>query len=116
MKKVFLLLFLLTYSQAEYLLTLNQNNNSGTLIYCIKDYSYSQNKINFTDINDLSYSLTTSSFQNINVDIGYTNNEGVCFLDRSDLLGLDYNQYNYLMAIYGIFLSSLISFGLIKAS
>lgn len=116
MKIVFFLLSFLSFANSEYLLTLEQDNNRGTLIYCIKYYSYKQNKILFTDITDTNYSLNTKQYQNINVEIGYKNNNGVCYLDRSDLLGLDYNQFNFLMAVFGIFLSVLISYGLIKVS
>ena len=114
--KIVLFLFLLySISNAEYLLTLEQSNNNGTLIYCIKDYSYSQNLINYVDLDDLSHSLNTLNFQSINIAQGYTFLNDVCYLDRNALLGLTYEEFNYLMAVYGIFLSSLISFGLIKA-
>lgn len=114
--KIVLFLFLLySISNAEYLLTLEQINNNGTLIYCIKDYSYSQNLINYVDTDDLSHSLNTLNFQSINIAQGYTFLNDVCYLDRNALLGLTYEEFNYLMAVYGIFLSSLISFGLIKA-
>ena len=112
---IFLFLFLFTFSNAEYLLTLEQSNNNGTLIYCIKDYSYSQNLINYVDTDDLSHSLNTLNFQSINIAQGYTFLNDVCYLDRNALLGLTYEEFNYLMAVYGIFLSSVISFGLINA-
>ena len=116
MKIVSFLLFLISFSNAEYLLTLEQDNNRGTLIYCINEYSYTENKINFIDITDTNYSLNTRQYSSIDIQLGYTNNNGTCFMDRTKLLGLDYEQFNYLMAVYGIFLSSLISFALIKAS
>ena len=116
MKIVFFLLFLISFSNAEYLLTLQQDNNRGTLFYCIKDYSYTENKINFIDISNTNYSLNSKNFQSIDIEMGYINNNGTCLMDRAKLLGLDYEQFNYLMAVYGIFLSSLVSYGLIKAS
>ena len=75
---IFLFLFLFTFSNAEYLLTLEQSNNNGTLIYCIKDYSYSQNLINYVDLDDLSHSLNTLNFQSINIAQGYTFLNDVC--------------------------------------
>lgn len=36
-------------------------------------------------------------------------------LTSNNILGLPETEYNFLLAIYGIFLSSLIAFGLIKA-
>jgi hypothetical protein len=116
MKIVFFLFLLYSISNAEYLLTLEQSNNNGTLIYCIKDYSYSQNLINYVDTDDLSHSLNTSLYQAINLEQGYTYSNGVCFMDKANLLGLTYDEFNYLMAVYGILLSSLIAFGLIKAA
>jgi hypothetical protein len=114
--KIVLFLFLLySFSNSEYLMTLEQSNNNGTLISCIKDYSYSQNQINYIDLDDVSHSLNTQQYQSINLAQGYTFNNGVCFINKADLLGLTYEQFNYLMAVYGIFLSSLIAFGLIKA-
>jgi hypothetical protein len=39
-----------------------------------------------------------------------------CLLNQNEnTFYLPYNEFNYLMAVYGIFLSSLIAFGLIKA-
>ncbi|QKF67042.1 hypothetical protein AVENP_1490 [Arcobacter venerupis] len=96
-------------------MTLEQNNNNGTLISCIKDYSYSQNQINYIDLENVSHSLNTFDYQTINLEQGYTYSNGVCYMDRVNLLGLTYDEFNYLMAVYGIFLSSLISYGLIKA-
>lgn len=114
--KIVLFLFLLySFSNSEYLMTLEQSNNNGTLISCIKDYSYSQNQINYIGLDDISYSLNTELYQSIDIKHGYKNNNGYCFIDKSLLFGFDYEQFNFLMAVYGIFLSSLISFGLIKA-
>jgi hypothetical protein len=96
-------------------MTLEQDNNRGTLISCIKDYSYSQNQINYIDLENVSRSLNTKQYQSINLEQGYTFQNGVCFMNKADLLGLTYDEFNYLMAVYGIFLSSLIAFGLIKA-
>ncbi|RWS50012.1 hypothetical protein CKA56_05905 [Arcobacter venerupis] len=115
MKTVFFLLFFFSFSNSEYLMTLEQNNNNGTLISCIKDYSYSQNQINYIDLENVSHSLNTFDYQTINLEQGYTYSNGVCYMDRVNLLGLTYDEFNYLMAVYGIFLSSLISYGLIKA-
>jgi hypothetical protein len=114
-KTVFFLLFFFSFSNSEYLMTLEQNNNNGTLISCIKDYSYSLNQINYVDLEDVAHSLNTSNYQSINLEQGYTFQNGVCFMNKADLLGLTYDEFNYLMAVYGIFLSSLIAFGLIKA-
>ena len=83
--KIVLFLFLLySISNAEYLLTLEQSNNNGTLIYCIKDYSYSQNLINYVDTDDLSHSLNTLNFQSINIAQGYT------FLNDADAAKKEY--------------------------
>ena len=37
------------------------------------------------------------------------------YIKSNNILGLPETEYNFLLAIYGIFLSSLIAFGLIKA-
>ena len=43
--------------------------------------------------------------------------DGICQkVDTSKYLGLTYEQYHYSMAIYGIFLSSLVAFAFIKAT
>ena len=115
MKTVFFLLFFFSFSNSEYLMTLEKINNKGTLISCIKDYSYSLNRINYVDSSNVSRFLNTSDYQSINLEQGYTFQNGVCFMNKADLLGLTYDEFNYLMAVYGIFLSSLIAFGLIKA-
>ena len=115
MKTILFLLFFFSFSNAEYLLTLQEDNNKGTLIYCIKDYSYSTNQFSFTDITDINYSLDSQLYQSIDIKEGYINNNGSCYIDKSKLFGFEYEQFNLLMALYGIFLSSLIAFGLIKA-
>lgn len=115
MRIIIFFLFLFSFSNSEYLITLEKKNNNGTLLYCIQDYQYEQNQIIFKDIENVNYSLNTQDYQSIDIKQGYQNNNGICYFDNVAYLGLDYEQFNYLMALYGIFLSSLVAYGLIKA-
>lgn len=115
MKTILLLLFLFSFSNSAYLLTMERNLNRGINTYCINSYSYKDNIIFFTTVSNVEHNFSTLDFQTIDLKDGYSLFNGYCYIDKSKLFGFDYEQFNYLMAFYGIMLSSLIAFGLIKA-
>lgn len=113
MKFIFLLLVFFSFSNSKYLLTLEKINNSGINIYCIDNYSYDINTLSFVDVYNDSYSLSSLDYKSINVEDGYKFVSGSCSMDRSKTFGLSYNQFNFLMALYGILLSCLVAFAFV---
>lgn len=117
MKILVSLIILLSISNGANLLYLEKKNNKGVQTYCIDTYSYDRNRMYFYDLkSDFERSISTTSYQKILVIGGYElNSYNDCIFDESKYLGLTYEQYHYSMALYGIFLSFLISLALILA-
>lgn len=116
--KLFLFLFIsFSFLKAESLLTFEQvsNNKVSTYSYCITDYSFSNNSLNFTYLNN-DYSIDLNNYTNLNIDYGYTfdTNSNSCYIDRDNLLQLTYEQYSFLMGMFGIVLSSIIGHAFLR--
>lgn len=118
MKILVFLFLLISFVNSSNLLYLEKKNNKGVQTYCIDDdYYYDRNRMYFYDLKaNYERSIATTSFQKIAVIGGYElNTYNDCIFDESKYYGLTYEQYNYLMAFYGIVLSFLISIALIMA-
>lgn len=116
MKLLTILLITFTFSFSANLLYTEQDNNRGVITYCIDDdYYYKANYIYFNDLRtNNSRSLNTKTLQKIVIISGYEiDSSKNCIFEESNFLGLTYEQYNYSMALYGIFLSFLISIAFI---
>lgn len=112
------LLFSFISLNASNLLYLEQDNNRGVITYCIDDdYYYRGNRLYFYDLKaNYERTINTKSFQKITVIGGWSLDQyNNCEFKEEDYYGLSYEQYHYLMAMYGIFLSSLIALALIMA-
>lgn len=119
MKKIiFLLLFSISFLKAEPITAING--------YCVDNYYYNGSTVyylvsnNHFGTNYQATSFSSNVYYQILLNEGkYTLNEnGACVLktvSTSNYYGMSAYDYNYSLAIYGIFLSSLIAFGLIKA-
>lgn len=112
---LFLVLNIVSLS-ASNLLYLEEDFNGGVKTYCIDDnYYYKNNTMYFYDLRvNNNRTINTKAYQKIAVIGGYENdNSNNCIFDESKYYGLTYEQYHYAMALYGIFLSFLIGFGLL---
>lgn len=115
-KLVLFLVFSFSFLSADYLIYGYQNNNFNSI--CVKSYSFNNQYLNVTlSSNNSSFSYNLSDFSSFDIlpDYEYINNLCVPQIFNNSYYGMTFYDYNYAMAIYGIFLSSLIAFGLIKA-
>ncbi len=115
MKKVlFLLLIIFSFSKADYLIYGYQNNNFNSI--CVKSYSFNNQYLNVTlSSNNSSFSYNLSDFSSFDIlpDYEYINN--LCVpndtKNTADTLYLPYDEFSYLMALWGILLSPAIFYG-----
>lgn len=120
MKKIiFLLLFTFSFSKADYLITWLQNSNNGIVFssICVKNYSFNGSYLTRT----LSSDNSTATFPienafDINILADYDYVDGACVPQTfsADTLYLSYNDFTFVMAIWGALLSSVIFFGFVK--
>lgn len=119
MKKFLLFLFLsFSFLNADYLVYGYQGNNFKSA--CVKNYSFSNDSLNVVlsaDNSSFSYNLNDFLSFDILPDYEYINN--MCIPRSSinysaDTLYLSYDEFNYLMALWGVLLSSVIFYAFIK--
>ena len=95
-----------TYDGANRILRVNFSSGaSSTMNFSVPDLENELSKLVKFD-NKFTYSQIVE---------GRNKTEICSSLTSNNILGLPETEYNFLLAIYGIFLSSLIAFGLIKA-
>lgn len=112
---LFLVLNIVSLS-ASNLLYLEEDYNGGVKTYCIDDdYYYKNNTMYFYDLRvDYERTINTKAYQKIVVIAGWTLDQYKnCIFEESNYYGLSYEEYHYLMALFGVVLSLLIGFGLI---
>lgn len=103
MKKVFLVLLLLSLSVNASILLKNEN-------VCIEDYYYKNSKlILLLSSNDTWYNY---SEKNINLEFGYKYDSDTlkCVPNKSVKLGLNSEYYNFLYALIGVMFGAFFMF------
>ena len=134
MKTLLILLFISSFSYAEYLLTFTKRNS--TTVKCITYYDFADNNLYYTDSkNNRTYRQSMNQIKTFSIKSGYyldKKDYNSCKKVESDLsslqldktlslsannltyLGLSDEDLNMMFALSGIFTSFLFLFGLFR--
>jgi len=108
-KSIILFFILLTSINANYLITFDDNLTNTSYMLCVKSYTVKNLEIDYIDTSDSSNSFLISNYQNFKFTDGYLiNDDGNCYIDNSLTLGLSYQNFNLLMAFFGLLLGNTI--------
>lgn len=111
MKSLFFILFIAFSLNASTLISYDEVLNQKSNFLCVKSYKVLNNQIIFTSYDDNNYTLETSNLINFNFDDSYSFDEtGKCHKDYSNNFGLNYQNYNFIMALFGLILGNTILF------
>ena len=134
MKKItVLLLFISSFLNADYLLTIIKNNNSLTS-ECIKYYDFSNNKLYYVTSTNSQKNINLNTIQSYTIQSGYFSDladSNTCKIVTSKLssftltneslnihnlssLGLSNEDLNFMFALSGILISFLFLYGLFR--
>lgn len=110
-KSLFFLLFLITVSNSETLITFDDLTNNKSILLCVKSYEVLPNQINYIDSLNVSNSFSTFGFYNFKFDDSYLlNSNNNCYKDLTLYMGLNYQNFQFIMALFGLLLGNTILF------
>ena len=134
-----LLLSLSTFTNADFLLYLEQDNEAGSEAYCITDYYYANKRIYFLQSNDDRYdNKRLRDYSSVQIRAGYIFDidNDICIVanintseyeatnelsinnynnyNNLSFLGISLEYFNSLMALSGILISFIFLYGLTR--